>query len=231
MVVDVLRASTTILTALRNGASGFLPCLTVDDAADHRSRDAAILLGGERGGIRIDGFDLSNSPADYDQSTVAERTIAFTTTNGTRALLHSSQADQVLVGAFVNVGRLAQVLRRNSQPLHIVCAGTDGEVTGEDGLFAGCLTDRILQQAGEPADIELSDTAALTLGGWRYESAARPLRQSLRATRGGRNLLALSCDSDIDLAADLDAQPVLATFDPASGRISTVDDLTLAGKN
>lgn len=223
VVVDVLRASTTILTALRNGASEFIPCLSVEDATAQRRGDSAVLLGGERGGTKIDGFDLSNSPAAYDRDTVEQQTIAFTTTNGTRALLHSAAADQILIGAFVNTGRLAEALVGSPQPLHIVCAGTDGEVTGEDALFAGCLTDRILALADDASTVELSDTAAVTLGCWRYESAHRPAGQILRSTRGGRNLMALSFDSDIDLAAAIDACPILAAFDASGGRITVVD--------
>ncbi len=223
VIVDVLRASTTILTALNNGAAAILPCLSVDEANAHRDQNPAVLLGGERGGVRIDGFDLSNSPTDYDREVVGGRTIAFTTTNGTRALLRSTTADRIFIGSFVNAGRLAEALLNSAPPLHIVCAGTDGEVTGEDVLFAGCLTDLILNQASRASDILLSDTAAITLGAWRYESARQSLLSALQVTRGGRNLLALKFGDDLELAADVDSQPVLAAFDADSCQIRLMD--------
>ncbi len=221
VVVDVLRASTSILTALHNGAAGIIPCLSVDEARTHRSNDSTVLLGGERGGVRLHGFDLSNSPADYDHSVVQNRTIAFTTTNGTRALLHSANADQVLVGAFVNVGRLSEYLRSNRQPLHIVCAGTDGTITGEDVLFAGCLIERLMTLSIDRANIELTDPASMALGWWQHESAQRSLAETLKRTQGGKNLVALSFDGDIELAVQQDCCPVVARFNPSSGRITT----------
>lgn len=219
VIVDILRASTTILSALNNGASSVRPCLSVEDATTQKDNDPTVLLGGERGGQKIDGFDLSNSPADYDRLTVEGRTIAFTTTNGTRALLHSIEADQILIGAFVNVDRLATALQAQSRPLHIVCAGTNGEVTGEDALFAGCLIDRLLDMT--TASVEITDTARMALGSWRHETASRPLAAVLKETRGGKNLVALSYDRDIALAAEQNSQPILARYDQAADLITT----------
>ncbi|MEO2030993.1 MAG: 2-phosphosulfolactate phosphatase [Planctomycetaceae bacterium] len=220
VIVDVLRASTTIVSALHHGAAAVIPCSSVDEARTHAAADATLLLGGERCGVTIDGFDLSNSPADYAGATIKDRTIAFTTTNGTRALLRSVRASKVLIGAFVNVECLASYLNACSQPIHVVCAGTDGEITGEDALFAGCLIDRVLNTSAEQARYNLTDTAAMTLGWWRFESIQRPLYETLMTTQGGRNLLALSFETDIELAADADRCPVLPHFDVGSGLIT-----------
>ncbi len=218
IVVDVLRASTTILTALDNGAAAVRPCLTVEEALACRSENTEVLLGGERGGVRIDGFDLSNSPTDYGSETVGQRMIAFTTTNGTRALHHSVQADEILIGAFANVNRLAEHLAESDRPIHIVCAGTNGEVTGEDVLFAGCLIDCLFKRLEESASI-LTDSARMILGWWRYETSQQCLPKTLKSTRGGKNLMALAYESDIELAAELDTRPVLACFDQSTGLI------------
>jgi len=219
VMVDVLRASTTVLTALYHGASRVIPCLSVADARVLQASDPTLLLGGERGGVKIDGFDLSNSPAEYDRATVQDRTIVFTTTNGTRALLRCAEAEQVVIGAFANVERLARYLVDRPQPVSIVCAGTNGEVTGEDALFAGCLIDRVLAFGQDRSGIELTDTSEMVFAWWRTESTTRPLAERLRSTRGGRNLAELSYESDIDFAADMNRCPVLARFDPESGLI------------
>ncbi len=107
VVVDVLRATTTMSHALANGARDVWPCLEVDDALAIAAAlpSETRLLGGERGGARIDGFDFGNSPGDYTPERVAGRTVVFTTTNGTRALLHCRSAARVALGAFVNLQR------------------------------------------------------------------------------------------------------------------------------
>ncbi|NJN83930.1 MAG: 2-phosphosulfolactate phosphatase, partial [Caldilineaceae bacterium] len=141
VIIDILRASSTMITALDHGALQVIPCGTPDAA--RRVRDElgadAVLLGGERGGVRIEGFDCGNSPLEYPASRVAGKTIAFTTTNGTHALLQAAAANQILIGAFMNRTAVVDRLHAEHLPIHLICAGTDGEITGEDVLFAGAI--------------------------------------------------------------------------------------------
>ncbi|MFO0427170.1 MAG: 2-phosphosulfolactate phosphatase [Planctomyces sp.] len=243
VIIDVLRASTTITTALRNGARAVVPCLTVEDAlalrdADPQGNDRP-LLGGERGGIRIDGFELSNSPRDYSPSVVAMRLIGFTTTNGTRALLHCRRAEHVIIGSFVNSARVFEFLTAVRKPVVFVCAGTNGEVTGEDVLFAGmAVTDLMQQQAfsqehrsavGPTEDLwEFTDSAQIAASYWqmtvRQDSNRSPVSSvdvsaALRKTRGGRNLIRLGYGDDIDIASQIDSVPVLPRFDADRNRL------------
>jgi len=112
VVVDLLRASTTICHALAYGAKCVVPCLEIAETwtrAKQFSRDQ-IVLGGERGGERIEGFDLGNSPADYTADQVFGRTVLFTTTNGTKALAHARLASRVLIGAAANRATLAETI-------------------------------------------------------------------------------------------------------------------------
>lgn len=148
-------------TALFHGAAQVVPCLTVEDACLLRSAAAAgsVLLGGERGGVRIEGFELSNSPADYAREIVAGKTIGFTTTNGTKTLLQAAQADRIIVGAFVNLSMVVQDLQRSDCPVHLLCAGTDGHLTGEDILFAGAVVDALLRPQNS-ADVWRPDDGA-----------------------------------------------------------------------
>ncbi len=112
IVIDVLRASTTIATALANGATRVMPCGDLETARRLAQEDSTgnTLTGGERGGVKIEAFDLDNSPASYSREQVAGKTIAFTTTNGTAALLRTDGAARVLIGALVNRGAIADVL-------------------------------------------------------------------------------------------------------------------------
>ena len=143
--------------ALQNGAAGVMAFRAVEEAFRLREEQGdACLLGGERGGIKIDGFDLSNSPDDYGPNVVRGKTIGFTTTNGTKALLKCREASRILIGAFVNISVVAKELAAENRDVHIVCAGTNGAITGEDVLFAGALTDllqRSEQWLGHPAAV------------------------------------------------------------------------------
>ena len=111
VVIDVLRATTTIIHALARGAECVIPCLEVEAARQAAQKiGSSALLGGERGGMRIDGFDFGNSPTEYVSEKISGRTIVFSTTNGTRAMLHCRQAAKILLGAFVNRAAVAQAV-------------------------------------------------------------------------------------------------------------------------
>lgn len=216
IVVDVLRASSTIVTALSNGAEAVIPCRTVDETNAIAEQNPDMLRGGERHGVLIDGFNFSNSPADYLATALSGRSVAFTTTNGTRALLRCAGADRVFIGCFLNLGHLERSLRSCQRPLHIVCAGTTGQVTGEDVLFAGALTRRILD-SGLPPPV-LTDATQIALG-FFDAGRDRSLAQRLQATQGGRNLTDLGLASDIAFVSQTDSVSLLAEFLPNERRI------------
>ena len=212
VIIDILRASSTITTALQNGARCVIPCGSPDEAKQIRQAapDHSTLLGGERGGVLIEGFDCGNSPAEYLSSRVSGKTIAFTTTNGTKALLKSAAAETIFIGAFVNRQALVERLRADQNAVHLVCAGTDGEITGEDVLFAGAVVDSLL--ASQSDRWELNDSARIAQSFWRHnvgvenaDSLSLRIESAMRQTRGGRNLIGLGYDSDIKLCSALDS--------------------------
>jgi 2-phosphosulfolactate phosphatase len=200
VVVDVLRATTTMIHALAAGCTAVRPCLEVDEArtlADSM-RAGRVLLGGERGGVPLDGFDLGNSPREYTASTCRGRTLVMTTTNGTRALLRAAEAGRVLLAGFVNYSAVCEQLRQDPRPIHIVCAGTEGAVTLEDTLLAGALVD-YLSEAGQ---VRLNDSARLA---WDcFEHHGRVLVGAMQLSHGGANLVRLGYDEDIPAAALVD---------------------------
>lgn len=213
VIVDILRASTTMTHALANGADCVIPCGSVDDAIGLRDLETggSYLLGGERGGIKIDGFDLSNSPDDYSQQVVEKRKIGFTTTNGTRALLRSQQATEIIIGAFVNLQTVASHLLKNENAVHIVCAGTDGAITGEDVLFAGALSALLVERKAD--DFDVTDSARIAMSFWHQKcgstTGSTEVEQAMRKTQGGRNLIRLGYEKDIATASAIDSVPVL----------------------
>lgn len=218
VVVDVLRASTTICHALAAGAAGVVPTGEVDEARRvAASIGTGVVLGGERGGERIVGFDFGNSPTGYTAESVGGRTVVFTTTNGTRALLHSVAADRIVVGCFANEAAVAADVARREGPVHVLCAGTNGAVTLEDVLFAGSLTARLA--AWKTPGFEVANDSA-RLARHLYEDATPDgLLAVLRSSQGGRNLLQLGFDADVVTAAARDTTDIVPVFDPESGRI------------
>jgi 2-phosphosulfolactate phosphatase len=228
VVIDVLRASTTIVHAMAAGARQVIPCLEVEEARRIAAGFAPgeAVLGGERNGLPIDGFDLGNSPSEYTQKTVGGRTLVFTTTNGTRAMAVCRQAARVLIGAFVNAQAVCDRLA-GEERIHLLCSGTRGEVGRDDVLLAGLLVER-LQHAGTVYSINtqvnvareswvrlFSDPLAVEDEPMEPERLARELRNS----PGGRNLVAIGLEEDILAAAQLDRFDCVPELDPQTMRI------------
>lgn len=211
VVIDVLRATTTIIHALAQGACMVIPCLEIEDARSAAEKlGAAALLGGERGGRAIAGFDLGNSPAEYMHDRISGKTIVMTTTNGTRAMRRCLAARRVLIGAFVNFSAICEQLHGEPH-IDLLCAGTDNQVTREDVLFAGAVVDDIVRCGAESVastSLELNDQALIALDAWRAARSdlrnATPLADHLRSSRGGRNLIDIGQERDIDIAAHID---------------------------
>jgi 2-phosphosulfolactate phosphatase len=220
LVIDVLRATTTIVHALAAGVREVIPCLEIDEARRVAAGlpKGAALLGGERGGVKIDGFDLGNSPEEYNPATVSGKVVVMTTTNGTRAMMLCRQAKRVLIGAFVNASAVASALL-GEQQVHLLCAGTQGEITREDVLLAGRVVHALLRElsGSEPEQNDscriaresylnlLTTNRVEPLNGAdavARESAA--LAQELRRSQGGRNLIDVGLDHDIEVAARVD---------------------------
>ncbi len=228
VVVDVLRATTTIVEAIGAGAIAVMPCLTIDDARRRAAEFGAgeSVLGGERGGRPIEGFDLGNSPAEYTAARVAGKTVVLTTTNGTKALLHCTAGSQVLIGALVNLSAVCARLQASAlggeESIDVVCAGTDGQITREDVLFAGAVAERL---AG--TGIQLDDSAEIARDAWRSVTGGasdgelqQRLVMALSASRGGRNLIENGMAGDIQLAARVDQFAIVPRFDSQTGRIT-----------
>lgn len=137
VIIDVLRATTSMCYALDQGAKSLMPVATPEDCL--RYRDLGCLCAAERNGMKLDGFDMGNSPEEFTRSLVEGRDIAITTTNGTYALLESRSARRIFIGSFLNLQALADYLTADNQDVTLVCAGWKNKVNLEDSLFAGAL--------------------------------------------------------------------------------------------
>jgi 2-phosphosulfolactate phosphatase len=201
VVFDILRATSTMVTALGNGAVAIAPAAEIAEALGIRQRQPAVLLAGERDGVRIEGrltggigFDLGNSPREFTAARVGGRTVAMTTTNGTRALRACAPAAVVLVGSFLNLRATAGVIERQHPPhLLIVCSGTHDQMAYEDVLGAGALCDLLWPQYGDGV---VADSAHIARRLFRLEQD--DLLAAVAQSRNGRHLM-----SNPDLRADV----------------------------
>ena len=194
VVFDILRATTSMMAALGNGATGIRPVSDIPEALEIRGKQPDVLLAGERDGLRINAaltggveFDLGNSPREFTSEKVRGRTIVMTTTNGTRALRACENARTVLIGSFLNLKPIAAWIREH-YPRHLllVCAGTHDQAAFEDILAAGSLCEKIWDRyaVGQVAD---SATMARRL----YPLMQQDLLAAMSHSRNGRRLLAI----------------------------------------
>lgn len=220
VVIDVLRATTSIVHALAAGCTAVLPCAEVDEARTLSDSLPAgrVLLAGERGGLPIPGFDLGNSPRRFTARACRGVAVVLTTTNGTRALVRCASAPRTLVAAFVNYSAVCEQLRSEARPVCIVCAGTDGDVTLEDTLLAGALVDFLYDLGG----VRLNDGARLA---WDcFDTHGCCLQGAMELSQGGRNLMALGFEEDIQAAAKVDEFALVPELrlDPLRIEVGTV---------
>lgn len=173
VVFDVLRATSSMLTALNHGAEEIIPAVEIAEALAVKQQRPQVLLAGERHGLRISkeltgsvDFDFGNSPRDFTPEKVRGQSIAWTTTNGTRALRACAQAEMILLGALVNLRSVADVLDQlRPKNLLLVCAGTFEDAAFEDHFAAGALIDLLQQRVAKDG---LSDSAQLVWHAFRH---------------------------------------------------------------
>jgi 2-phosphosulfolactate phosphatase len=210
VVFDILRATSTFVTALHHGARAIIPVGEIAEAVARRQAQPELLLAGERDGVRISAaqsggfeFDLGNSPREFMGSKIAGRTIVSTTTNGTRALRACAGARLVLAAGFVNLAATSRHLHRlNPEEILLVCAGTAENLALEDVLAAGALGDLL---AGDFSDA--AETARRA-----YAHAKPDLAAALAGSQNARRLLARP-----DLRADVAFCAQRNVFDLVAG--------------
>ncbi len=213
IVVDVLRASTTIVEALAAGAREVLPVREVHEALA-RVGDGAV-VGGERGGVRCEGFALGNSPREYTPEAVAGRRVVLCTTNGTQAIVAAGKggAAQVLVGAFTNLKAVVDAAAAARRDVAVLCAGSEGRFSLEDAACAGAIAGGLAYRLGPDADRADSAVAAETLFRAHRESLVR----FFAAAAHGRRLVDLGFGDDLAAAAALNQRGVVPALAKEAG--------------
>lgn len=214
IMVDVLRASTTMIAAIESGVEYVIPIAGVDEAYRFAKLHPDVLLCGERGGVPPEGFAFGNSPYEYSRASVEGRRMVLTTTNGTRALFIVVNARMVLVGALTNLASVCQYAGQDD--LLIVCAGTNGEVSLDDAFTAGMMVDWLIEHSGHAP----TETARMVSGAAAsLLSTHNTAEQVLRNTDHGRRLIGLGMDRDIEYASRVDSCRVVPVHETSSNTI------------
>ncbi len=204
VIIDVLRASSTIVTALANGCSGsgFIPIFSPEQAKEEAQQFAKerVLLGGEREGKKIEGFDLGNSPREYKREVVKDKTIIFSTTNGVKTLEIIKDARRIIIGSFLNLQAVCNYCTNYQGDISIICAGRDGQFSLEDAACAGMIINSLRDVfPGGLQEVDANLTAQLL-----YEKFGNNILETLRKSQHGRYLESIGLSEDLKFCSQLD---------------------------
>ncbi|GAK57872.1 putative 2-phosphosulfolactate phosphatase [Candidatus Vecturithrix granuli] len=216
VVIDVVRATTTITTALAQGCAFVLPVLHIEEAFELQRQYAQEphrpLLGGERGGQRVEGFDLGNSPREYTSEVVKNKGIIFSTTNGTRTLLALKEAAPILIGSFLNISAICQYILRHPfqdqrNPVILACSGVVNTFSLEDAVCAGMFVHFL--SVAEP---DISKTPAAMAAELLYTHYQADLLAMLQNSDGGRRVARIGLAQDLVACVEVDKYPIVPIF-------------------
>ncbi len=207
IVIDVFRATSTMVTAIYNGCGRIIPSATIEKTRElARDLGPEVLTGGERKGRPIAGFNLGNSPREYNKETIAGKTVVMSTTNGTRAIKMAAKYDSpVLIGSMLNARATARRACELGGDITIVCAGTMGRLSLEDTLAAGTIIREILR---EDSGVRLRFDHALLAYRLSLSYGDRPDKGLYEAYNAWR-LTTLGKERDIHWCARLNIYPIV----------------------
>jgi 2-phosphosulfolactate phosphatase len=208
VVIDVLRASSTIVQALAAGAKALFPVASIEEAlrlANTLGRDE-VLLCGERKSLPIEGFDLGNSPGEFTAGRVGGKTLVMSTTNGTGAMMAAAAASRVVVGSFLNLQAVVDELARTGAEPVFLCSGRETKFGLEDAVCAGRMAQALMDAAGPAPGWELNDgaLAALALAG-RFDD----LEALFAQVGAGRQIADAGLGDDLAFCARVDQHDVI----------------------
>jgi len=203
VVIDVIRATSTIVEALANGARAIYPTVSTEEAirlANSLGRDDTLLCG-ERKGLKVEGFDLGNSPREFSSDRVQGKRLVMSTTNGTRAFVAAQGADRVLAASFLNLGSVVRSMVGSAEEVVLICAGKEDRFSLDDALCAGTLLRELVEADGASDPPVLNDASRAAFHLARTFDLHEEL---LRATAAGAALVEVGLGEDLALCAQLD---------------------------
>ncbi len=205
IVIDVLRATSVMTQAIASGARAIYPAGSMEEAVrlGQNLDRSELILCGERRGLRIEGFDLGNSPLEFTAEAVGDRTLVMATTNGTPAMVAASAASRVYAASFLNLGAVVRAIG-DAEAVTVICAGREKRFALEDVICAGMLAERVMKGR---ADVEVNEaaTAAIALA----RALGTDLEAMMRDTAAGRQLIDIGQEHDIVYCAGVDQLDVV----------------------
>ena len=220
IIVDVLRTSTTIITALASGAKWIIPVETIGQAKTLRNTNSEILLAGDRYSKKIPEFDLGNSPTEFLNRNVENRSIALSTSDGTRAIQKVGKGGNILIGGFLNGESCAQKSIQFKRDILILCVGNRNEFALEDGLAAGYLIDELAKASNQ--SIETNDLAKSMYG--MYKFYEYNLLNIIKQSDTAKRLIQLGYTDDVHFSSSKNKYPICPLYDPLLNIIQPSSD-------
>ncbi|MGL4762659.1 MAG: 2-phosphosulfolactate phosphatase family protein [Sarcina sp.] len=206
VVIDMLRATSVITTALANGAKEVIPTLTVEEAFEIKNKlGNDVILAGERQAKKVDGFDLSNSPLEFKPKVVFGKTVVLSTTNGTRALTLSSTGDRVFVASVLNAKMVAKKLLEVGKDIVFINAGTNGNFSTDDFICGGY----IISEICKGTSCDLTDIAKISKE--IYDNNSN-IREYVKNATHYEVLKSLELEADIDFCCKKDIFEIVPEF-------------------
>lgn len=217
VMVDVLRTSTTICVALANGAKEVIPVDGVPAAMQlmgNLSRDN-VLLCGEKEGKLIEGFDLGNSPSDYEAEIIKGKSLIFNTTNGSVALTKMKTAKSAIICGFVNINACADFIAGKDDNILIVCAGNNRQFNLEDAVCGGMLVNILQKKIGREMEMNDGTEASVII----YNKYQDKYLQMLKHSFHGKYLMSLGLSKDLNFCAKVDSYDIVPVYNEGIVRL------------
>ena len=208
VVVDILRATSCIVSGIANGVKEIKPFASIEDCRMMKTQ--GYFIAGERGGQKVEDFDIGNSPFSYMEEYLKGEKVAMTTTNGTQAIDKSLEADEIIIGAFLNLSSVSRFLESRPNDVLLVCAGWKGRVNLEDTLFAGALVSSL------ESEYDFADDAVLVARSL-FELSKENMANLVKGSSHAKRLSKFNVQRDIEFCLTLDKFDVLPVLE--EGRI------------
>ncbi len=202
VIIDIFRATSTIVTALANGAASIIPVASIEEAQFYKSKN--YLVAGEKNGVPVEGFDFGNSPLEFLDKSIQGKEIVITTTNGTQAIQIAKNKGEIIIGSFLNLNAVVEYIIAQNKNVILLCAGWKNKFNLEDFVFAGSVTHFLYVQHHYALD---SDSALL--GYLTFDRSRRKLKEFLNMASHKKRLENLNLDSDVDFCLSLNKYAIV----------------------
>lgn len=200
VIIDILRATSCMTTALAHGIKSLIPVATLEECRTLQKK--GYIAAAERDGKMAEGFDLGNSPFSYMDKSLSGKTIAVTTTNGTQAIAKSKEAEEIVIGSFLNRTAIINYLNTQPNDVLLLCAGWKGKINLEDTLFAGALIEGL-------QDSFISENDSAITAHTLYKAAKKDMIKFLSNSSHVRRLKGLNINKDIAFCLENDVYNVI----------------------